>query len=88
MDFVDDVDLEAAFGRLVTHILDDLADLVDAAIGRAVDLKHVDRAPVAISSQWLHWSHGVAVGPFSQFNALARIRAAVVLPTPRTPVKR
>ena len=44
--------------------------------------------PLVISSQCLHWLHGVAVGPCSQFNALARIRAAVVLPTPRTPVNR
>jgi hypothetical protein len=30
----------------------------------------------------------VAVGPFAQFRALARMRALVVLPTPRTPVNR
>ena len=28
------------------------------------------------------------MGPFSQFSALAMMRALVVLPTPRTPVKR
>ena len=44
--------------------------------------------PLVISAQTLHWLQGVAVGPFSQFSALARMRAAVVLPTPRTPVKR
>ncbi len=40
--FVDDVDLKAAFRRLVADVLDDLAHLIDAAIRRAVDLKHVD----------------------------------------------
>src|SRR5438270_13312850 len=32
--------------------------------------------------------HGSEVGPFSQFSARARIRADVVLPHPRGPVKR
>ena len=32
--------------------------------------------------QMSHWLQGVGVGPFSQFSALARIRAAEVLPTP------
>jgi hypothetical protein len=39
----------------------------------------------------LHWGQipqGLAVGPFSQRNALARIRAALVLPQPRGPEKR
>src|SRR5688572_9275979 len=35
-----------------------------------------------------HTPQGVAVGPFSQHSALARTRAAVVLPTPRAPQKR
>src|SRR5262245_33779851 len=32
--------------------------------------------------------HGVAVGPLTQHSALARTRAAVVLPTPRAPQNR
>src|SRR3954469_23405075 len=32
--------------------------------------------------------HGSAVGPFSQERALARMRGALVFPTPRAPVKR
>jgi hypothetical protein len=31
--------------------------------------------------------HGSAVGPFSQFSPRARMRAVVVLPTPRGPEK-
>ena len=38
--------------------------------------------------QMSHWLQGVGVGPFSQLRALARIRAAEVLPTPRAPVNR
>ena len=43
--------------------------------------------PSAISRQASHMPHGSAVGPFSQFSARARIRAVVVLPTPRGPAK-
>ena len=42
----------------------------------------------SISVHAAHLPHGVAVMPVSQFNALAMMRASVVLPTPRVPVKR
>ena len=41
--------------------------------------------PSAISTQASHTPHGSAVGPFTQFSARARMRAVVVLPTPRGP---
>ena len=44
--------------------------------------------PSRISTQILHVSHGVAVMPVSQFRHLAKIRATVVLPTPRVPVNK
>ena len=44
--------------------------------------------PSVISTQATQIPQGFAVGPFSQFTALATRRAAVVLPTPRGPVKR
>jgi hypothetical protein len=43
------------------------------------------------ASIWVHAEqtpHGVAVTPVSQFRHLARMRASVVLPTPRVPVSR
>ena len=45
----------------------------------------------AIATQLSHWPHGAAVGPPlpsgpTQLSARARMRAVVVLPTPRTPV--
>ena len=45
--------------------------------------------PSAISRQASHSPHGSGVGPSlrSQFSALARMRAVVVLPTPRGPAK-
>ena len=33
-------------------------------------------------------TQGSAIGPFLQFNAFARMRAVVVLPTPRAPANR
>src|SRR5213594_1875662 len=41
--------------------------------------------PWAISAQAGQVLQGVPVGPFSQLSALARMRATVVLPTPRVP---
>ena len=41
--------------------------------------------PSAISTQASQTPHGSAVGPFTQFSARARMRAVVVLPTPRGP---
>jgi hypothetical protein len=43
--------------------------------------------PSAISTHASHVPHGSAVGPVSQFSARARMRAVVVLPTPRGPEK-
>ncbi len=44
--------------------------------------------PESISVHALHFPQGRDDTPFSQLIALARIRASVVLPTPRVPVKR
>ena len=41
MDFVDDIDLEPPELRRVIHFLQQIADLVDAAVGRRVHLHHV-----------------------------------------------
>ncbi len=43
--------------------------------------------PWAISTQASQTPHGSDVGPWMQFSARARIRAVVVLPTPRGPAK-
>src|SRR3954454_10946001 len=44
--------------------------------------------PWAISVHGPHTTHGSGVGPFSQLRARARMRALVVFPQPRGPVKR
>ena len=46
------------------------------------------KRPASISVQAEQTPHGVAVTPASQLNDLARMRASVVLPTPRVPVNR
>ena len=43
MDLVHDVDLEAAAGRRVLHVLAESANVVDARVGGGVDLHHVHR---------------------------------------------
>src|SRR3972149_2398877 len=44
--------------------------------------------PAAISAHGWQVPQGVGVGPWAQLRALARMRAVVVLPTPRGPAKR
>jgi hypothetical protein len=44
--------------------------------------------PAVISRQGEHSPQGVTVGPRSQFRQRARMRASVVLPTPRGPVSK
>ena len=60
-------------------------------------MPRLDAPSISTTSTWLpmttlrHCSqvlHGSAVGAFSQFSALARMRAMVVLPTPRVPLNR
>jgi len=88
--FVDDVHLVAAAGRPHGDVLPQLADLVDAAVAGGVDLHHVHVLPggdrLARASQALQ---GSAAGPLAAFERLGvDPRQALVLPTPRAPVKR
>ncbi len=46
------------------------------------------KRPLSISVQALQIPHGVALTPSTQFRDLAKMRAMVVLPTPRVPVNR
>jgi hypothetical protein len=86
--FVDDIDLEAAAGRRIDGVLEQLPHLIDLGIGRRVDLEQVDETSRIDFLAAEQVPQGVAVTPVSQFSALARMRASVVLPTPRVPVNR
>ncbi len=44
MDLVDDIDPVTALGRGILDLLADLADILDAVIGRGVDLHYVQRS--------------------------------------------
>ena len=86
--FVEDHDFVASAGGRVAHHVAQFAHLVDAAIGGGVDLNHVQRiaggdfaAGIALIARRRGW------GPLTQLSALARMRAVVVLPTPRAPGK-
>jgi DNA polymerase-3 subunit gamma/tau len=46
------------------------------------------KRPSSMATHAAHAPHGSAVTPVSQFSDFARIRAIVVLPTPRVPVSR
>ena len=65
---------------------DHLADVVDPRVRGGVDLEDVDVAPFGdLDARVAHRRTDRRVGPFTQFSARARIRAVVVLPTPRGP---
>ena len=87
MNLVDDVDFEFA-ARRETDVIAKFANLVDAIVARAVDLKHVEADSCDISLQESQTPHGLMVGPCTQFTALAKMRAVEVLPVPRGPTKR
>jgi hypothetical protein len=62
---------------------------VDQITGLAPSISITSRpTPFLISRQEWQAPHGEPEGPFSQFRAMARMRAVVVLPTPRVPVNR
>ena len=87
--FVDDEDAVAVARRLELRDVAQLADVVDAGVGRGVDLAHVHVDAFGdLAADRAGRCHGSVVGPLTQFSALARMRAAVVLPMPRTPEKR
>ena len=87
--FVDDEDLVAIAGGPHLQPADDhLTDVVDAGVRRGVDLEHVEVAALGDLDAGVADAARVGVGPFSQLSARARMRAVVVLPTPRAPANR
>ncbi len=46
MDFVDDIDLEAAFTRREMHFFKQIADFIDAPVGSTVNFKNVQRIAI------------------------------------------
>ena len=88
MDFVDDEDLVAVADRTDGEAVDDhVAHVVDAGVRGGVDLEHVEVAALGDFDAHVADAARLGVGPFSQFSARARMRAVVVLPTPRAPAK-
>jgi hypothetical protein len=86
--FVDDVDLEPAARYLMFSRSSRMSStpVFDAASISNTSLL----VEAAISRHEAHFPHGSGVGPAddSQLSALAKMRATVVLPTPRVPVNR
>jgi len=89
VNFVDDVDLVSAGGRQVLDVLSELADIVDLAVGGAVDFDDVKAASVRyLDACGAFPARVTPSGPYRSFRLFARMRAVVVLPTPRGPQKR
>ncbi len=91
VNFVNDEDLVARQDRPVARVLDDLTDVVDAGVGGGVHLDDVGVAAAhdveAVGAVPSKSTVGLPATPgFSYLSARARMRAVVVLPTPRTPV--
>ena len=88
MRFVNDEDAVARLRRCVESPVAQFL-VVDTAMAGRVEFDHIDRAgPVGPAPHESHTLHGVGVGPFSQFNDRARMRADEVLPQPRGPENR
>jgi len=85
MDLVDIDDLVSAAEGLVLDGIPKGADIVDARFeAPSISSTSTERSS-SISLQESHLLQGSGVMPTWQLRALARIRARVVLPTPRMP---
>ena len=89
---VDDVDLVLVAHRREERLLAQVTRVVDATVGRRVDLDDVDLEPgpprASPPGSLSHSPHGSEIGARAQLSARARIRAEVVLPQPRGPENR
>ena len=87
--FVENVDFEAIAGRAIAGGFAEFANFVDAAVGGGVDFDYVDGIPGANFGAGFADAAGLGTGLSleRQFRAMARIRATVVLPMPRWPLK-
>ena len=87
--FVEDVDFEAVAGGTVAGGLAEFADFVDAAVGGGVDFDDVDGVAGADFGAGFADAAGLGDGRSleRQLSAMARMRATVVLPMPRWPLK-
>jgi hypothetical protein len=45
VDFIDNIDFKGAVGRHILDVFPQLPDLIDTVVGRAINLKNVDRVP-------------------------------------------
>jgi len=89
--FIKNVDFEAIASRAIASGFAQFADLVDTPIGGSVDFDHVYRIARANFGAGLAYPAGfedrLSLELDRQFSAMARMRATVVLPIPRWPLK-
>ena len=85
--FVENHDFVARCGRSVANHFAQFANLVDAAIGGGVNFDDVERIARGDFLAGIAIAAGFGGGAVHAVQALARMRAVVVLPTPRAPEK-
>ena len=88
--FVENVDFETVAGGAIAGSLAKFADFVDAAVGGGVDFDDIDGIAGADFGAGFADAAGLRDGMIlwtRQFKAAARMRATVVLPMPRWPLK-
>ena len=85
---VDEVHLVAAAGRRVLHVVEQLAGIVDLGARGRIDLDEVDEAAGIDLAAARACAAGLGRDAGLAVEALGEMRAIVVLPTPRVPVKR
>ncbi len=88
MHLVHNVDAEPRTVGLELHLVDNIADVLDFAVGRGVHLDDIEHTAVLDALADSHTPHGSPFWGSRQFAAFARILAQVVLPVPREPVNR
>src|SRR3569833_3082824 len=88
VDLVDEVHLVAAAGWGVLHVIEQLAGVIDLRSGGGVALDQVYETPAIDLSTRRAGTARLGCNTLLAIQTLAKMRAMVVLPTPRVPVKR
>ena len=89
MHFVDEIDFVSALDRGVGDVIKQLARFFDTGTRGGIDFDKVGEAPLVDFLAVVAFAAGIGADViFWQLSDLAKMRAMVVLPTPRVPVKR
>lgn len=88
MHFVNDVHFVFAHGGGVLGVFQHFAYVVYACVAGGIDFQQIHKSPCINVAARLAHATGFTVIGVSQLRLLAKMRAMVVLPTPRVPVSK